>query len=168
MTASINALTATIGITASSDASKITCTASVAGTFHVIGDPTANLTIADTTALSATTPATDLARLRAIDGDWYGLILAVPGKAAAANAAGWAETTRVLYLAASADSDIPTSGTSDLATTLKNLTYHRSSVWAHPNSADCIDAAIFGALLPKLPGPITFANKGLAGRDAGL
>lgn len=161
MTASING--AALGITATSDASKITCTASTAGVYHVIADATANLTIADTTALPATTPATDLARLRGIDGDWYGLIVTVPGKAVIANVAAWAETTRVLYLAPSPDGDIPTSATGDIATSLKNSSYHRSSVWSHPNTADCIDGAIFGAMLPKLPGPITFANKGLAG-----
>jgi hypothetical protein len=41
--------------------------------------------------------------------------------------------------------------------------YSRTAVWYHPAQAEFLAAAVSGAMLPKLPGPATFANKGLAG-----
>jgi len=161
--AAATAVAATTGVTAAATATLVTLTASTAGAVMRIADPTTNLALADTTPLSATTPATDLARIRAADGDWYALLLGVPGKLAIANVAAWAESQRCIYFASSADSDVPASGSTDIATTLSGLGYHRTGLWFHPNSADYLDAAIAGAMLPKLPGPITFANKGLAG-----
>jgi hypothetical protein len=151
-----------IGVTATSDSTKVTLTATAGGVMR-IASATVNLALADTTPLSATTPATDLARIRAADGDWYGLILAVPGKAAILNAAAWVETQRAIFLASSSDGDVPASGTGDVATSLNGLGYHRTSLWYHPNTADFIDGALTGAMMPKLPGPITYANKGLTG-----
>ncbi|HXK18356.1 MAG TPA: DUF3383 family protein, partial [Polyangiaceae bacterium] len=48
------------------------------------------------------------------------------------------------------------------ASVLQSQSMTRSSIWYHPNPAEYLDAAVVGAILPKLPGPITFANKGLA------
>jgi hypothetical protein len=86
-----------------------------------------------------------------------------PGAAAIASAAQWAEAERVLYMADSADSAVTAAGTSDIAATLAAASYSRTALWYHPNQAEYLAAAVSGAMLPKLPGPATFANKGLAG-----
>jgi hypothetical protein len=154
---------AVTGITGTVDATKQILTATVPGAVHDLSQPSITVTIADATPISATTPATDLARIRGVDGDWYGLIVLAPGKAAIASVAAWAETQRVIYLAASQDGDIQTSSSADIASTLSIAAYHRSAIMAHPNGDEHADSAWLGRMLPALPGPITFANKGLAG-----
>jgi len=157
----INAITDVTATAAGADSLLVTSdTSGVSQQFTAVSP---NITVQDQTAAPSTLPLADLAAIRQADGDWYALIMLTPGAAAISSAAQWAEAERVLYMADSADSAIPATGSSDIASTLMNAAYSRTAVWYHPNQADYLAAAVSGAMLPKLPGPATFANKGLAG-----
>jgi len=163
VTALVTAINAITDVTATGT-TDVNVVSDTANAVHSISGLSANLTFADTTP--AATPAaavgTDLAAIRAFDGDWYALVMLVPGAASVQEAAAWAEPERALYFSSTAANDVPSSLTTDIASTLQGLNYTRSSIWWHPNQSEYLDAAVVGAMLPKLPGPITFANKGLA------
>ena len=157
----ITAINAITDVTATGT-SSVVVTSDTANVTHAISNVSSNLTFDDTTPAPSVLPAVDLAAIRAADGDWYALVMLSPSQEAIQSAAAWAQLERAIYLAASADSAIPTSSTTDVASVLQSQSFTRASVWYHPNPAEHLDAAVVGALLPKLPGPITFANKGLA------
>jgi hypothetical protein len=163
VTALVTAINAIVDVTATGT-TAVSVTSDTANVVIAIGGISSNLALADTTA--AATPAgavgADLAAIRAADGDWYALIMLVPGVSAVAAAAAWAETERCLYLSATAASDVPSSSTTDIASVLQAANFNRTSIWWHPSPSEHLDASVAGALLPKLPGPITFSNKGLA------
>jgi len=159
----VTAINAIVDVTATGTTS-VTVTSDTANVVHAVGGISPNLALADTTAAATPTGAiaADLAAIRAFDGDWYALVMLIPGTSAVTAAAAWAEAERCLYLSATAASDVPSSATSDIASTLQAAKYSRTSIWWHPNPTEYLDASVCGALLPKLPGPITFSNKGLA------
>jgi hypothetical protein len=134
---------------------------------HSFESLSANLTLKDVTALPSPTPSTDLAAIRAADGDWYGLSLVNGGLASIEDAAAWAETQKVLYIAQTSDSGVPQSSvTSDVASAIKTAGYHRTGVLFHERTVEQQPAAGWlGVMLPKLPGPATWANKSIAGVD---
>ena len=158
----ITAINAITDVTATGTA-NVVVTSDTANVTHSVSNISPNLVYADTTPAPSVLPAVDLAAIRAADGDWYALLLLTPSTAAISSAAAWAQLERAIYLAASSDSAIPTAATTDIASVLQSQSMTRSSIWYHPNPAEYLDAAVVGAILPKLPGPITFANKGLAG-----
>lgn len=163
VSALITAINVIVDVTATGT-TDVNVSGDTANVVHAISGLSANLALADTTI--AATPAgavgTDLAAIRAFDGDWYALVMLVPGVTAIQAGAAWAEPERALYMSAVASSDVPSSATTDVASILMAQNYHRTSVWWHPNANEYLDASVVGAMLPKLPGPITFANKGLA------
>jgi hypothetical protein len=157
----INAITDVTAAAAGIDALLVTSdTSNVVQQFTAVSP---NIIVQDQTAAPSTLPLADLAAIRQFDGDWYALLMQTPGASAIASAAQWAEAERVLYMADSSDSAIPAAGSSDIASTLAAAAYSRTAVWYHPNQAEFLGGAVAGAMLPKLPGPATFANKGLAG-----
>jgi hypothetical protein len=107
--------------------------------------------------------ATDLAAILLADSDWYGLVSTHKSAAEIAAIAAWVESNERLFLAASSNSDIIGSGTSDVASTLKTAAYARSTVFYHPNPGQFADAAIMGRCLPLDPGSETWKFKTLAG-----
>jgi hypothetical protein len=157
----ITAINAIVDVTATGT-SSVVVTSDTANVTHAVTKLSPNLTYDDTTAAPVPLPAADLAAIRAADGDWYALVMLTPSQEAIASAAAWAELERAIYLAASADTAIPAIGSTDIASVLQSQGFTRTSIWYHPNPAEYLDAAVVGAILPKLPGPITFANKGLA------
>lgn len=165
LTTAINALT---GVSATDGTTKVTVISTVAGLSHAYTGLSANLKQQNTTAIASPTVSAELANIKAADGDWYGLAVITTGKLNIADVAAWVESQRVIYLAQSADNDVVAAGSSDIASVLNTAGYTRSSVWWHPNNGEHLDASVLGALLPKLPGPVTFANKGLAGVTRGL
>jgi hypothetical protein len=157
----ITAINAITDVTATGTTS-VTVTSDTANITHAVSNVSSNIVFADTTLAPTVLPAVDLAAIRAADGDWYALLMLTPSAAAISSAASWAQLERAIYLAASSDSAIPTAATTDIASVLQAQSMTRSSIWYHPNQAEYLDAAVVGAILPKLPGPVTFANKGLA------
>jgi hypothetical protein len=154
-------------VTAVDGTTKVTVNADTAGVVHSIESLSANLTLKDVTALPSPTPATDLAAIRGFDGDWYALQLANGGALSILDAAAWAETQQVLFIADTSDSGVPASSvTTDIGSAIKTAGYHRTGVLYHERTVTQAPAAAWsGVMLPKLPGPATFANKGLAGVD---
>lgn len=151
-------------LTATPTAENIQCVADNPGeVFYYSGNANCNLT--DETPDPGI--ATDLAAIDLADSDWYGLVLDVNSFAIVDAAAGYVETIRRIYLAQSQDSEIPTSGTGDIATELENDARVRTPIiYLHgPDSsmAEYPSAAWFGKTLPKDPGSQTWAFKSLSG-----
>jgi hypothetical protein len=163
----VTAISALADVTAVDGTTKVTSNGDIAGGVHSYEALTANLTLKEVTALPTPTPATDLAAIRALDGDWYALLLVNGGEASINNAAAWAETQRCLFIAQTGDAGtLDAANTTDIASDLKLASYHRTGVLYHQREVSQQAAAAWaGTMLPKLPGPATFANKGLAGVD---
>lgn len=164
LTTAISALT---DVTAVDEEGLLTVSGETAGAVHSYEKLSPNLSLTEMTDLPTPTPATDLAAIRAYDGDWYALLLAIGGAPSIEDVAAWAETERVLFIAQTADTGAADSGTSDdIATALNLAGYHRTGILYHEKPVTQQPAAAWaGVMLPKLPGPATFANKGLAGVD---
>lgn len=110
--------------------------------------------------------ATDLSAVRTSQNgndDWYMLVTDSHGAAETAALASAIETLTKQYLAASADSAVPTSATSDIASTLAAASYTRSPLLWHEKTASFPDAAWAGRCLPLDPGSETWKFKTLAG-----
>lgn len=110
--------------------------------------------------------AADLTAVALEDDDWYGLVTTFNSAAEIAAAAAWVETKTKLYAAASSDTGIIGSGTSDVATTLKTAAYARTAAFYHPQNGVFADAAWLGRCLPLTPGSETWKFKTLAGVPA--
>jgi hypothetical protein len=157
------ALNAITDVTATATGAVIALVSDTASVVHAYTGISGNIQLMDTTAAPSVLPSADLTAIRSYDGDWYGLDLVTPGKLAQLDAAAWAESEVVLYLAQTADTDVPAPGsTTDVASTAMASGYHRSSWWYHQPAGEPLTAGLLGVMLPKLPGPATWANKEIA------
>lgn len=158
LTAAINALSIS-GLTASDQTTYVRIKASSAGTFF-------SAVPADISLLSVRQEHTDpgiAADLDAIvleDNSWYGLMLTTSGAAEVEAASDWAETAKKLMVQTTQDGRIPTSSTSDIATTLVANT--RTALMHHADNGEFADAAFLGKIMPSIPGAATFKFKQLA------
>jgi hypothetical protein len=110
--------------------------------------------------------ATDLASIRtALDGndDWYAALLDTHGKAEIEALAAAIEQLSRIYLTSTADADVLTSATDDVASELQDSAYARTAVMWHEEPHNFPEAAWGGKLLPKDPGSVTWKFKTLAG-----
>lgn len=106
----------------------------------------------------------DLNAIIAENNSWYGILLADNADYDILQLAGTVESLKKIFLAASNDSDIPTSVSTDLASKLKTLGYNRSGLIYSPGSYNLgIDAAWMGGQLPLTPGSNGWAYVTLAG-----
>jgi hypothetical protein len=97
-----------------------------------------------------------------VDDDWYALAAQTITKADIIAIAAWVEPRTKLYIARSADADIITNATDDVASTLEAAEYDRTSVMYHSKaSTEYADAAWLGDTLPRDPGSQTFKFKTL-------
>jgi hypothetical protein len=159
----VPALNAVTDITASSTGAVITIVGDTASIAHSYTAISSNLHFADMTPAPSVSPTADLTAIRSFDGDWYGLDLVTPGAAAQLDAAAWAESEVVIFLPQTADSGVTAPGiTTDVASTAMASGYHRSSWWYHSPAGEPLVAGLLGVMLPKLPGPATWANKEVA------
>ena len=167
-TALAAAITGATGVTAAAVSSTVTLTANPAasGVRHRVEPVTTNLGYKDTTTDPSITMAADLAAIRAADGNWYGLATDANGGAELLAAAGWAETQRILHFATIGDTEAwNNSVTNDIASSLRNATYHRTIPMFHHKLSQEAAASWAGRMLPKQPGQANWANKSLAGVD---
>jgi len=107
--------------------------------------------------------ATDLAAIRAADGDWYGLALDSNSSAEVVAAAAWAETETVLFGANTSDADAKSALTTDVMSILQLAAYARTFVIWSGSVLSNAGAAWLGKQLPTDPGTTTWAFKTLAG-----
>jgi len=166
-TALATAITAVGGMTAVGT-TVVTVTGGVAGARHRFDGLTTNLTLKETTVNpSGVNIQTDLAAIRAADGDWYGLMLDTSGGAEILAAAAWAETERVILFVTPADADcLVAATTTDVGSALKTAGYSRTvSLWHGKPGTQAAATAWAGRMLPKAPGSANWANKSLAGVD---
>ncbi len=100
------------------------------------------------------------------DNDWYGLAVDTVDAATIVLIAAWVEARTKIYIARSADADILTTATDDVASTLDAAEYDRTAVMYHSIAAagnQYIDAAWLGDCLPRDPGSQTWMFKTLNG-----
>jgi len=109
--------------------------------------------------------ATTLAAIRAIDDDWYWLVMPWPSHAQVLATAAWVEANGKVYLpfTISTDSINQAVGFGDTLDTLKGFAYTRTDAKWHPSPVQMFDAASIGAIAPKNPGTYTEAFKTLTG-----
>lgn len=153
----------------------VTATDNADGTFDIDPDVAgvaysltvdSNLTVTAYTA--SDTMANDLAAIKNVNNDWYGLILTSRVLQDQLDAAAWVESNKKVAKFSSNSSDIinttDASDTTTLAAQLKASSYERSQAFYHPD-ADTIypESAIFGVILPKNPGSYTEKFKTLSG-----
>lgn len=124
---------------------------------------------ADLTVLT-TTPnngiVTDLNLiLNAAQGNlWYGMAICNATSGDILQAAAFIETLRKIFIAASNDSGIPTSSTTDLGSELMGLGYKRTALVYSPLNYNAgIDAGWLGGQLPQVPGSSTWKFKQIVG-----
>lgn len=126
----------------------------ILSTNDVTADGTPNGIVADITAI------------RAINDDWYGLCMTNQGKAVITAAAAHIETLKKVMCVSSLDSDIWTSASDDLASTLETAGYARTMlIYHYKANVQFPGAAWMGKALPYEPGSITWKFKTLAGVD---
>lgn len=112
--------------------------------------------------------ATDLVNLAISTQDWYGLCLDLYDAVniAAAAVAIEAYVGPKIYAAESQDTDIITSGTSDIASTLQTAAYDRTFLMYSPSVNASKAAGWLGKQLPTTPGSATWKFKTLNGVSA--
>ncbi len=116
------------------------------------------------------TLAADIAAIQdqAQGNSWYCLILCSKVAADILAAAEYIETQKKIFIAASADSNVPTTATGDVMSQLKDFGYDRTGLFyteASGNAALGPDAGWAGGQLPQTPGASTWKFKQLDGID---
>lgn len=157
-------------INASSQASVLTA-APGGGNTVVITSDTAGLGFSITVSANltnvATTPnknaATEVAAIRDLNDDWYLLLSTSHVEKDVLDLAAYIEGTEKQYGYSSEETDIPVSGSGDLASLLKLSNYFRTWGIYSTDSEKFPEAAWAGRLLPEDPGSETWAFKTLAG-----
>lgn len=118
-------------------------------------------------AAVATTPnagiETDLNAIKAVDNDWYALILCDSAAASIMAAADWIESERKIFLASNGDSAVIAAGTTDIASRLKAKAYSRTAFLYSADHAAGSEGAALGNVLPRTPGSWTLKFKTLSG-----
>lgn len=104
-----------------------------------------------------------IAAIAAENSDWYGFSDVSHVEADMLAYAAWAEANTKMFFTAIAASDAIGTGTSDIATALKNGNYFRTAWWYHPTITEFPEVAIASKSFTKLPGGETWANQQLAG-----
>lgn len=148
--------------TPTDNTTDIDVTATVAGDLFNF-QMNAELTFHDDTADPGL--AADLALIAAADTDWYCLLLDSNGEAEINAAAAWTESQRKIFVAHSADSNIATNSTTDVASDLNAASYDRTALITSYASGNLsyASAALAGKMLPTDPGSATWTFKTLSG-----
>ena len=124
----------------------------------------ANLSVAvDTPDAGVNSALNALAVAGGLSMDWYALCITSRLKTDILAAAAFIESYRKIFVAATGDSDVPTSATTDIASMLKAKSYTRTVLIWSADYADAPDAALLGVVLPYTPGTINWAYKSLTG-----
>jgi hypothetical protein len=112
---------------------------------------------------------TNLSNIALERNDWYAIHTAFNSKLYIEAVALYANSNKKLYGAQTIDTAVPqtpNSGTDDVGESLKSLAYNYAFTFYSPGVADFVDAGVFGARLPKLPGGETWKFAQLSGVPA--
>lgn len=108
--------------------------------------------------------AADLNTILDEDADWYALVLTYKSAAIQAAMAAAIQTMRKVYLTGTQDSDVATSATDDIGTTLHAASYTRTILLFNDDYMLQADAALAGVWMPYDPGSETLKFKTLTGQ----
>lgn len=160
-----SAIDALAGVTASGvSATHVDISVTAAAKLMNVSRPTGAGVFTFFDATPGTGVATDLATIRAADGDFYGLVLDTTGRDAIEAAAAVAETWRVVFASNSADSDqLVDATTDDVGSEMQALSYRRTGHSYHKDYDSFLGAGWLGVMLPYEPGAATWAFKTIAG-----
>lgn len=115
---------------------------------------------------SATAMATGLGSIRAIDDDWYCLLLCSRVDQDILDASAYIEAQEKIFIACNNDSGVIASGSSDIASELKTLNLSRTSFMFNETPATHPEAGWAGLVLPFNPGSETWKFKTIQGSAA--
>lgn len=110
--------------------------------------------------------ATDLAEIKLVDSQWYGLVTLYNSEAYITAAAAWVEANEKLYIPMTTDTIVETTaftGATDIVKDLYTLGYARTAPLFKHTTQYFADAAWFGRCLPLDPGSETWKFKTLNG-----
>lgn len=160
----INALT---GVAATASAAVITATAESAGLEFAIsyGDRLAYEALLPEDTTTDPGMATDLDAIKAADADWYGLALAVEGKAESLATAAWAEAAGVLYVPATSSAGVYNDTANNLCDTITGASYTRTArpILVINTTRSFGGIRMLARALTYSPAEISWAYKSLAG-----
>jgi hypothetical protein len=161
----VDASTQAPNVTATTGSGTVILTSDVPGVPFTVSLSGTGLTQAATTA-NVGLPE-DLVAWVAEDNGFYCLLetTRTPGniRALAAAVEVLGPTNPKLYIAQNDDDVANTSGTTDIGALLHDLGYTRTSVVAHGNDDEFVDAALVGTNLSAAPGSRSWSNKELTG-----
>lgn len=141
---------ALLTLTSTAPGAGITYTAIDADLTHVLVTPNHSI-------------ATDIAALQAVSDIWYGLCIVSKVASDIEQVAAYIETQKKIFVAASADSGIIGSGSTDVASILNAKAYVRTAILYSAQAAFGADAAWLGRMLPTGVGSATWKFKQLVG-----
>ena len=104
----------------------------------------------------------DLAAARAVNDEWYGLVSDANGEAEINSLATSIETLKKIYIAESADDDVPTVVVDDVASDLQTSALERTGLMWNTKPHTSPGGAWLGKQLPTDPGSTTWKFKTLA------
>lgn len=152
---------AVAGLASTSTGAAITVTTDVVGARISIRNSTRHITVDDPSADAGI--ATDLAAAVIEDPDFFGFVIDGTGGTEIGAAAAWALANSRMFIALSADSDIPNAGSSDIASTLKTASNHFAAVLFSRDLAAGADASLMARQFSRDPGSSSFHMKELPG-----
>ena len=153
------ALDAIADIVAVDNVTKVTVTASVAGSYFALKVMDKALLRLDSVGGDPGI-ATDLADIQRENDEWYGLTITTQGALEIVAAASWVESNKKLLIQASADGDIIVTGAGDVASL--SATYNRTALIFASDPTEHAGAALLGSTFPIDPGALTFKFRQLA------
>lgn len=150
-------------ITGTGASAVLTYTAKIAGN-DIKFAPGTDPAIVRTITTPASSFSSDIAKARAQNDTWYGLVYAGATDAQILEVAAWTEAQKKIFFAASSTSAIATSATTDAFSTLKTAAYKRTvPIYSVAGIGQGIEAAWLGGQLPQTPGSNNWAFKTLNG-----
>lgn len=149
------------GATLSSTGAVVTISINTTGAVWFPSD-IAGGTFQDTTPITTTTPATDLAAAILVDNDWYGLSIEREAPAYISNVGDWVESNKKIFAYHTTDDDARASG-GGIFNTMKTATYKRSYGEWTGTPIDFPALGLMAKALTQNPGTWSWALKEIDG-----
>ncbi len=160
--AAVTALNSYSGnILATTSGSVLSITGASAGKHFAVREINTNLAFQDWTADPGI--ADDLTAVLAEDDDWYALVLTYKSAAIHSAAAAAIQALRKVYITATQDTAVVTSGSTDTGSVLKAASYSRTVLLFNDDYMNQPDAALAGVWMPFQPGSETLKFQTLTG-----
>lgn len=112
-------------------------------------------------AKSTDTFAQAVANIQQVSDLWYGVAICANDATNIKAVAAQVESMKKIFIACTADADVPTSSSTDVGSFLKTQAYKRTAYIYSPEANEGKDAAWLGGQLPQTPGASTWKFKEL-------